>query len=91
MNYQADNPHQAEDERQPIFLLPKSVAILAMSLLVIHATYEWALGPDGRDLLVMWFGFIPERFGHIGLPGGIWGMIWTPFTYALLQDRKSVV
>jgi len=85
VNYQADNPKPQGDERQPIFLLPGSVAILAMSLLVIHAAYEWALGPGGKNLLVMWFGFIPARLDQIALPGGVWGMIWTPFTYALLH------
>jgi len=85
VNYQADNPKPQGDERQPIFLLPGSVAILAMSLLVIHAAYEWALGPGGQYLFVMWFGFIPARFSGMDLPGGLWAMIWTPFTYALLH------
>ncbi|VAW23376.1 hypothetical protein MNBD_ALPHA12-1352 [hydrothermal vent metagenome] len=85
VNYQADNPRPAGDERQPVFLLPNSVAILAMSLLVVHAAYEWALGPLGQRLLVLWFGFIPSRLDHVGLPGGVWAMVWTPFTYALVH------
>ena len=56
-----------------------------MSLLVIHAAYEWALGPAGKNMLVLWFGFIPARLGLADIPGGLWAMIWTPFTYALLH------
>jgi len=85
VNYQAKGPQTPGVEHQPIFLLPKSVAILAMSLLVIFAAYHWALGPQGQNLLILWFGFIPARLGGVGLPGGIWAMIWTPFTYALLH------
>ncbi len=85
MNYQAKGPQAAGGGRQPIFLLPKSVGGLAMLLLVIHAAYEWGLSPHGQNLLVMWFGFIPARLDQIGLPGGMWGLIWTPFTYAMLH------
>ncbi len=85
VNFREDAPQTHDGQRQPVFLLPASVSVLAMTLLVIHAAYEWALGPRGQDLLVLWFGFIPARVDQIGLPGGIWGMVWTPFTYALLH------
>jgi membrane associated rhomboid family serine protease len=73
-------------ERQPIFLLPGAVTVLGGLILAIHAAWELVLNEEGRLLLNTWFGFVPIRIIAYGeIEGGVWPLIWTPFTHALLH------
>lgn len=73
-------------QRQPIFNLPLPVLILCGLLLAIQAASDLVLNEDGRQALMAWFAFIPYRvIDSTGLDGGIWPIIWTPFTHAFLH------
>ena len=76
----------APPAREPIFLLPGVVAVLAGLLIAVHLASTLVLNEDGQIEMVFWFAFQPYRFVLIaedpsyGLP-----LIWTPFTHALLH------
>ncbi len=59
--------------------------ILAMTLLVIHAAYEFSLDAEGKLQMWVWFGFIPARFFESNIPGGLLPLLWTPITHAFLH------
>lgn len=76
----------APAQRQPIFNLPLPVLVLCGLLLAIQAASDLVLNEDGREALFAWFAFIPYRvIDANGLGGGIWPIIWTPFTHAFLH------
>ena len=56
-------------------------------MLAIHLASAFALNEDGRELLNLWFGFVPYRIiaGAGGEAGAYWPLIWTPFTHAFLH------
>ncbi|HWU99696.1 MAG TPA: rhomboid family intramembrane serine protease [Devosia sp.] len=83
---QENQPLPASAERQPIFNLPLSVLVLCGLLLAIQAASDLVLNEDGRQALYAWFAFIPYRvIDASGLDGGVWPIIWTPFTHAFLH------
>ena len=73
-------------EREPVFLLPGAVTILAGLLVVIHLASTLILNEEGQIQLAIWFAFQPYRIvlmaedPSFGIP-----LLWTPFTHALLD------
>lgn len=91
-----DNRPQArpkeDDGREPVFLLPGSVAILVLLMVVIFAAYEFALDADGKLNLLIWLGFLPVRLvDAASLPGGMLPLLWTPVTHAFLHGSWAHV
>jgi membrane associated rhomboid family serine protease len=85
-NEQQPPPGAESRERQPIFLLPGAVTILGGLILAIHLAQELVLNEESRFLLTAWFGFVPFRLIAAGeIEGGVWPLVWTPFTHALLH------
>ncbi|MCF6326904.1 MAG: rhomboid family intramembrane serine protease [Devosiaceae bacterium] len=85
MNSENNSTDNSDQKRQPIFLLPKAVTILAMLLIVIHIAFEYGLDHDGQLLIWLWFGMIPTRFIDPTIAGGMLPLLWTPATHALLH------
>jgi membrane associated rhomboid family serine protease len=76
-----------QPERQPIFNLHPAVAATAGLFLAIHAAQSVVLNDSSRNELLVWLAFIPYRLVDIaGSPGGIWPLLWTPFTHAFLHE-----
>jgi len=76
----------ATEHRQPIFLLPMVVTILAGLMLAIQAATALVLNEEGQLNLVVWFGFIPLRLlAPDQFPGGLLPLLWTPITYGFLH------
>lgn len=74
-------------ERQPIFNLPPVVAAIAGLFVAIQAADSLVLNDSSRNELLVWFAFIPYRLIDIAAaPGGIWPLLWTPFTHAFLHS-----
>jgi membrane associated rhomboid family serine protease len=72
--------------RQPIFLLPAAVTMLIGLMVAVHLATAFVLNDDGAFLLTTWFGFVPFRLIAEGqIEGGLWPLLWTPFTHALLH------
>ena len=63
------------EQREPILNVPAVVVLLLALLGLIHAAREWLLSPQADRLLVMTFGFVPERYEDL----------WTYVTYAFLH------
>lgn len=82
-------PDQSPDgapERQPIFNLPAAVALIAGLFLAIQAADAFVLNESTHQELLVWFAFIPYRLlDPASAPGGIWPLVWTPFTHAFLH------
>lgn len=75
-----------EEGRQPIFLLPGAVMAVAGLMIAIHLAASFILDAEGRLQFTIWFGFIPFRLiDPAGAPGGLWPLLWTPFTHAFLH------
>ena len=91
MNTGPDNSPADKDGHEPVFLLPGSVAILALFMLVIFAAYEFALDADGKFNLLIWLGFLPIRLVDASLPGGMLPLLWTPVTHAFLHGSWAHV
>ncbi len=72
--------------REPIFLLPGAVTILAGVLAAIHLASTVVLNPDGQVQLLFWFAFQPYRIVLAGIdPTIAIPLIWTPFSHAFLH------
>jgi membrane associated rhomboid family serine protease len=87
MSEQGRTPEPPEPQgREPVFLVPAGVTVLAGVLAVIHLASTLFLNADGQVQLLFWFAFQPYRAvlaefdPSIALP-----LIWTPFTHALLH------
>ncbi len=79
-------PNPEGGGRQPVLLLPGAVSALAGLLVAIHLGASLVLDLDGLGNLRIWFGFIPFRLSAPELlPGGLWPLLWTGFTHALLH------
>jgi len=84
---QQDQPVTGAPERQPIFNLPPIVAAIAGLFLAVEAAETLVLNDSARNELLVWFAFIPYRLLDIAAaPGGIWPLLWTPFTHAFLHS-----
>lgn len=84
-------PPPEHDGPEPVFLLPGSVAILALLMVVIFAAYEFALDAEGQFNLLIWLGFLPIRLVDASLPGGLLPLLWTPVTHAFLHGSWAHV
>jgi membrane associated rhomboid family serine protease len=86
-----ENPqlHQAPaagPERQPVFLLPLAVTALCGLLLAIQLADSLVLNDQGREAVLTWLAFVPYRaIDPAGVDGGLWPLLWTPFTHAFLH------
>ena len=82
-------PHQAPaamQGRQPVFLLPLAVTALCGLLLAIQLADSLVLNDQGREVLLTWLAFVPYRaIDPAGVDGGLWPLLWTPFTHAFLH------
>lgn len=73
-------------ERQPVFLLPMAVTVLAGAMVVVYLLETFALNEMQRLDLSLWFGFLPVRLVTPELyPGGLLPLVWTPFSHAFLH------
>jgi len=75
--------------REPILRLPPVIAALTALLVFVHLV-RWALDERTDILVLLWFAFIPARYGaampvDIVLPGGLAADVWTYVTYAFLH------
>ena len=76
----------AKEQRQPIFMLPAVITVLAGIMLAIQAASSLVLNEEGQLNLVVWFGFIPARLmAPDQFPGGLLPLIWTPISYGFLH------
>jgi membrane associated rhomboid family serine protease len=72
--------------REPIFLLPGSVTILAGLLFVVHLASTIVLNEEALTQLYFWFAFQPLRIVlapqdvSVAIP-----LLWTPFSHAFLH------
>ncbi|WIY51581.1 rhomboid family intramembrane serine protease [Devosia sp. YIM 151766] len=72
--------------KEPVFLLPTPVTLLAGALIVVHLASTLVLNQDGLNQLLFWFAFQPYRIvlmaedPSFGIP-----LLWSPFTHALLH------
>ncbi len=83
---QSDQGARPAAQRQPIFNLPLVVLVLCGLLLAIEAATDLVLNRDGQEALITWFAFVPYRLVQPGdLDGGLWPLLWTPFTHAFLH------
>lgn len=84
---QQDDPVRASrDSRPPALNLPTFVVVSVALLVVIHAALEYGASQDQRFQAILYFSFIPARYGELAgqfpLPMAAY---WTPFTYSLLH------
>ena len=85
-NHQSDQRPAATPQRQPIFNLPLAVLALCGLLLAIQAASDLVLNDSGRQDLLTWLAFIPYRLiDPTHADGGLWPLLWTPFTHAFLH------
>lgn len=83
-------PSRAPRPRAPIFNIPRPVVAMIVALVVIHAGQDWLLTGAERYTVYQWFGFVPHRLVDPNAhPGGIWALLWSPFTHALLHGSWS--
>lgn len=81
-----DSGNPGPSGREPIFLLPGSVAALAGILIAIHLAATIVLNPDGQAELYFWLAFQPLRIvlaaqdASVALP-----LAWSIFTHAFLH------
>ena len=82
-----DSPEQpAAPQREPIFNIPKVIAVLVGLMWAIHVASDIALDAYGMGNLRIWFAFIPDRFFHgPEWPGGALPLVWASFTHAFLH------
>lgn len=87
MSEQGQNPGApGSPAREPVFLLPAAVTVLAGLLIAIHLASTLVLNEDGQIELMFWFAFQPYRIVLMAQdPGLAVPLLWTPFTHALLH------
>lgn len=84
-----DQKHEdtrAGEGRQPMFMVPPVIGVLAGLMLAIQAAQAFVLDAQGQVSLLAWFGFIPLRLlAPDQFPGGLLPLLWTPLTYGFLH------
>jgi membrane associated rhomboid family serine protease len=75
---------------EPIFNVPAVVLALTALLVLVRAGEDWLLSDDADIEFLLYFAFIPARYGDSALlseplPGGLGAQIWTFVTYAFLH------
>jgi membrane associated rhomboid family serine protease len=77
---------QGAGGRQPIFLLPPAVLVLAGLMVAIHLARVLVLNNLAQLELMLWFGFFPIRLlAAAEIPGGMLPLLWSPFTHGFLH------
>jgi membrane associated rhomboid family serine protease len=80
---------RVERSREPILNVPTVVVVVLVALCLIHAVRTLVLSDDANLVVLLTFGFIPERYADaavmLALPGGWAAGIWSFVTYALLH------
>jgi membrane associated rhomboid family serine protease len=77
---------QEPPAREPVFLLPGSVAALAGLMAAIHLASTLVLNEEGLVQVLYWFAFQPYRLVLTSQdPTFALPLIWTPVTHALLH------
>ena len=72
--------------RQPIFMLPPVITVLAGLMLAIQAVMSWIFNEEPAAHLIEWLAFIPARLlVPDQFAGGLTPLIWTPLTYGFLH------
>jgi membrane associated rhomboid family serine protease len=72
--------------REPIFLLPGAITVLAGVMAAIHLASTIVLNADGQVQLLTWFAFQPFLIVLASVdPGAAIPLLWTPFTHAFLH------
>ena len=83
---QSDQGDGATPARQPIFNLPLAVLVLCGVMVAIQLVTDFVLNEQGREAVIAWLAFIPYRLVEPPSPdGGLWPLLWTPFTHAFLH------
>jgi membrane associated rhomboid family serine protease len=73
-------------QRTPAFNLPPSILWLGGFLVALQAISVFILDEFGRDAVLQWAGFIPQRLLHAAnFDGGAWPLLWTPLTHAFMH------
>lgn len=79
-----ENPRTRE--REPVFLLPTGVTILAGVLLAVHLASTLILNQDGQMQVLNWFAFLPfDIVRGLSDPSAAFYLLWTPFSHAFLH------
>jgi membrane associated rhomboid family serine protease len=72
--------------REPAFNLPLFVTLSCAALIAIHAAMEFLATPQQRYEAIVWFSFIPARYGVLAGEFPVpQARFWTPLTYSLLH------
>ncbi len=78
--------NQGSAPREPAILLPPVISGLLAVLVVIHLLREYVLNEVANEKVIVWLAFVPVRIlAGDQIEGGIWPLLWTPFTHALLH------
>ena len=87
MSEEGQTPAQpAPPGREPVFLLPGAVTILAAVLVAVHLASTFVLNPDGQVELLFWAAFQPYRIVLAEIdPSLTIPLLWTPFSHAFLH------
>lgn len=87
MSDSSQTPSSPEPQaREPVFLLPPAITVLAGLLIAIHLASTLVLNPDGQVQLLFWFAFQPYRIVLASLePSIAVPLLWTPFSHAFLH------
>lgn len=87
MSDSSQKPSSPEPQaREPVFLLPPAITVLAGLLIAIHLASTLVLNPDGQVQLLFWFAFQPYRIVLASLePSIAVPLLWTPFSHAFLH------
>jgi membrane associated rhomboid family serine protease len=81
-----DEQIPAEQGRQPIFMLPPLIVVLAGLMLAIQAGMSWIFNEDTQQHIYEWLAFVPARLlVPDQFAGGLTPLIWTPLTYGFLH------
>ncbi|HVY52170.1 MAG TPA: rhomboid family intramembrane serine protease [Devosia sp.] len=69
-----------------MLLLPFPVTALCGILLAIQFAMSLGLNESGQETVLNWFAFVPDRLlSPDRFEGGVWPLLWTPFTHAFLH------
>lgn len=83
---QPDQGDRSAARQQPVFLLPVPVTVLCGILLAIQFAMSFGLNNSTQSVVLYWLAFVPDRLLEPAqFEGGIWPLLWTPFTHAFLH------
>lgn len=72
--------------REPVFLLPGAVTVLAGVLVAVHIIATMILNAEALDQVMFWFAFQPVRILLVGQDISLAiPLLWTPFSHAFLH------